>query len=95
MPALLCLNSTIALHPEPYQLPSDIRKNDQASRLGLLALSAITVALTVATLVIAYLHLRLQIHAPSDTPTSVEGDGLQRESIILEDVIGTPGQKFV
>ena len=95
MPALSFLNSTVPLHPEPYQLPFDIRTNDQASRFGSLALSVVTVSLTAASLVIACLHLRLKVRAPNDTPTSVEGDALGRESIILEDIIVSPGRNIV
>ena len=95
MPALSFLNSTVPLHPEPYQLPFDIRTNDQASRFGSLALSVVTVSLTAASLFIACLHLRLKVRAPNDTPTSVEGDALGRESIILEDIIVSPGRNIV
>ena len=94
MPALSFLNSTVPL-PEPYQPPFDIRTNDQASRFGVLALSVVTVSLAAASLVIAYLQLRLKVRAPNDTPTSIEGDALEQESIILEDIIVSPGRNVV
>jgi hypothetical protein len=93
MPALSFLNSTGPLHPKPSQPPLDARTNDQTSRFGVLALSAVTASLAAATLVITYRQLRLQIRGPGDTATSVEGDAAERESDILEGIIGSRGQK--
>lgn len=79
---------TLPLHPSPPQRPFTIRTND-TSRLGSLALSAITVSLAAATLFITYLHLRLQKRGSSDTPPSREDDDGEGESVVLEDVSGS------
>ncbi|CAI6287682.1 unnamed protein product [Periconia digitata] len=88
MPALSFFNSTIPLLPERSQLPIDIRTNEQTPSFGSLTISVVSVSLAAATLVLTYLHFRLQIREP--TPTSIEDDAGAQGSVTLEDIIASP-----
>ena len=92
MPALSILNCTVLpLLPRPT-LTAIAQPNDRSTTLGSLALSAVTVLLAIATLVVAYLQLRLYVRLPL---LSVGSDVFEEEITAQEAVVELGGKEMI
>ena len=97
MPALHLNTSTSSHHhANPQNPPSPIHPTEQASNLQSLTLSTITLFLAIATLLLAYLHFRLQARALNGTatPPLIEDDEPRggEGSITLDGISESPGK---